>query len=298
MAGCAWLLVVIVLLAHLGGAAMVTDSACTAESLLEEHMRRLPVEELLLLDELIAKPHQSTGSAGHHSTSALIHELARSEGEARVLLLQALDELGGAPDLDGRCGTASTSPPGAANHPFVYFLHPGAGDRLPGVIEAFLCFLLDGLAAGPASSTDAGIATCHRFPRFCESWFYYRPGTRIEVFGVGADSSWYPGTVVSSTVRQVHEGGLTGDLTVKLDDDPSGQQLMKLVMPGNIFRHLAEGATYAQHLVRWWDMSAVDQELFLAQTLWGADFVLNPIGLGRDVLEPGFRAQVCRCRLH
>jgi hypothetical protein len=40
-------------------------------------------------------------------------------------------------------------------------------------------------------------------------------------------------------------------------------------------------------LVRFWEWSRQDQIHFFEHDLVGADFVLNPVGLGRDILAPG-----------
>jgi len=66
-------------------------------------------------------------------------------------------------------------------HAFVYFLQLGAGVQLDGVSMALLCGLMRGLKIGPAFSANGGVLTCHRYPRYCESWLHYHPGTRVEV---------------------------------------------------------------------------------------------------------------------
>ena len=183
--------------------------------------------------------------------------------------------------------------------PFIYFLQIGEDSRLRGVSTALLCLLLQGLAVGPSPRTDAGVATCHRFERYCQSWLHFSPGTRVEVWTAGEDvvpNSWQSGTVLQSNVHRrhgVHEQGrytgalheagvLTGTMTVDIDN--SGY--IDLRMPGHIVRQLVD-ETGGDVLVRFWEWSRYDQIHFFEHDLAGADFVLNPVGLGRDMLAPG-----------
>jgi hypothetical protein len=69
-----------------------------------------------------------------------------------------------------------------------------------------------------------------------------------------------------------------------VDIDNSGY--IDLRMPGHIVRQLVD-ETGGDVLVRFWEWSRYDQIHFFEHDLAGADFVLNPVGLGRDMLAPG-----------
>ena len=71
-------------------------------------------------------------------------------------------------------------------------------------------------------------------------------------------------------------------MTVEIDN--SGY--IDLRMPGHIVRQLVD-ETGGDVLVRFWEWSRYDQIHFFEHDLAGADFVLNPVGLGRDMLAPG-----------
>ena len=254
---------------------LLAGLACTACSdAWREHLGVLPIDELELLGDLVGVQ----GSAG----AALVEDLAsaaRSAGSARDLLRQALDEIGH--PLPQACAPSARETDGAG--PFIYFFQAGAGGELRGVSMALLCFLQQGLRFGPAASADGGVATCLRFPRFCESWLHFHAGTRVEVW-VSDTGEWLPGTVLWSTVHRIEGSMPQGELTIDIDD---GTQLEARV-PGHILRHLiADSHADAEELVRFWEWSSLDQDHFLSAALRGADFVLNPWRLGADMLPPG-----------
>jgi hypothetical protein len=296
------------LLASTAGA----PGACEPENLVElrSFLAALPSAELVALAELV----EAQPSTGAPDAAALVEELTCIVGDRRELLWHALAELGhqrpAQPKRRTEDGGQRIRGPGGGGtvRPFIYLLLIGGDSRLRGVSTALLCLLLQGLAVGPSPWTDAGVATCHRFERYCQSWLHYYPGTRVEVWTGGSmgpggmtvddvvPSQWQSGTVLRSNVHRrngIHElgrytgtfyeaGRLAGTMTVAMDDGED----VDLQMPGHIVRQLVD-ETGGDVLVRFWDWSRHDQIHFFEHELVGADFVLNPVGLGRDVLAPG-----------
>ena len=258
----------------------------------------LPSAELDALGELVGAKH-APDAAG------LVEELACSiVGDRRDLLRHALSELGHPPAHPQR----RTEDSGQGIHgpgitrPFIYFLQIGEESRLRGASTALLCLLLQGLAAGPSPQTDAGVATCYRFGRYCPSWEDYESGTRVEMWMDGGDpeapKQWQSGTVLQSNVKRHHSGewasnvnaraspgvllNVAGTMTVEIDFGG----VVELEIPGHIVRHLVDDDT-GTLLVRFWEWNHQDQIHFFEHELMGADFVLNPVRLGRDMLAPG-----------
>ena len=250
----------------------------------------LPSAELFALGELVGAKHTP-------DAAALVEELAcLIVGDRRDLLRHALAELGHPPAHPQRRTEERHT------RPFIYFLQIGEETRLRGASAALLCLLLQGLAAGPSPQTDAGVATCYRFGRFCPSWEDYHPGTRVEMWMDGGDpgapKEWQAGTVLQSNVRRRHTGkwasnvnarasprvllNVAGTMTVEIDFGG----VVELEIPGHIVRHLVDDET-GTLLVRFWEWSHQDQIHFFEHELMGADFVLNPVRLGRDMLAPG-----------
>ena len=264
---------------------------------LRSFLAALPSAELVSLGELVgAKPPDA---------EALVEELACSiAGDRRDLLRYALAELGHPPAHPQRrtedSGHGIHGP--GTTRPFIYFLQIGEESRLRGVSTALLCLLLQGLTAGPSPQTDAGVATCYRFGRYCQSWEDYHPGTRVEMWMDGGDpgapKQWQAGTVLQSNVKRRNTGqwasqnsraspsvllNVAGTMTVEIDGDLG---VVEVEIPGHIVRHLVDDDT-GTLLVRFWEWSHQDQIHFFEHELMGADFVLNPMRLGSDMLAPG-----------
>ena len=207
----------------------------------------LPSAELFALGELVGAKHTP-------DAAALVEELAcLIVGDRRDLLRHALAELGHPPAHPQRRTEERHT------RPFIYFLQIGEETRLRGASAALLCLLLQGLAAGPSPQTDAGVATCYRFGRFCPSWEDYHPGTRVEMWMDGGDpgapKEWQAGTVLQSNVRRRHTGkwasnvnarasprvllNVAGTMTVEIDLGG----VVELEIPGHIVRHLVDAST-------------------------------------------------------
>lgn len=218
---------VLLLLTDLAAGAVHGRGTCASDDaahFLQQHLFGLPQEELLLLGELVKVDHADA------SVAVLIQELACTSGAGRQLLLQALDELGHPLNLDAtqvlppqapasssatrRDARGGKATRGQTTTPFVYFLQIGAGGRVDGVSIILWCLLLASVTTGPVFSSDGGVVTCHRFGRYCESWFTYQVGTRIEAWLESDDNymelGWLSGTVVESNVKSHHGGVLTG----------------------------------------------------------------------------------------
>ena len=290
------------------GETEVTEQDRSCSQQLFRYLSGLPVEELLLLIELVNLRWQD-GSRISSDAATMAQQLACVQDSARELLEEAIENLGFSLHLDAQQPNAhhetqpfkmlgQRGPRGEGigeeekaladedtpvTDAFLYLLQVDGRRELEGVNTDLLCALLARFRA--PSWSDAGLLTCERFPEGCPEWQSYPPKTKLECYttsterqGERGEEQCVPCTVVKSSVHPSAAGAMRGVITVEL---PGGSR-QDILLPGHIFRRASnagdadgdddgdgDGKDASGHLVRVWEWSEETQSVFLGEQLHG-----------------------------